>query len=104
MKLIAALAVTLATLAVATPTPDENPFDIDPRDNILVARKSCSANRLKSDRCSGKKLRKQNSWHNCKDKGGKCCAKNANGSGGRNVKDGIGREDCGYCFSGQCKG
>lgn len=37
-----------------------------------------------------------------KNSGGKCCATNSDGSGGIDVKNGIGREDCGYCFSGKC--
>ncbi|POR32482.1 Uncharacterized protein TPAR_07312 [Tolypocladium paradoxum] len=100
---IAALALSLATLAAAMPASEDG-FSVDPRANILEARKGCGTDRSHSDKCSGKKLRKQNSFHNCKNGDGKCCAKNADGTGGIDVKDGLGREDCGYCFSGKCKG
>lgn len=69
----------------------------------LVSSK-CSLERQKDDRCSGKKLGPQNSFHNCKNRDGKCCSKNKDGSGGLDVKDGMGREDCGFCFTGKCKG
>ncbi|MCJ1240989.1 hypothetical protein MMC14_008993 [Varicellaria rhodocarpa] len=67
-------------------------------------RKGCSKRRLTSDVCEGKKLQPQHSFHNCGNAGGKCCALNKDGSGGIALSDGAGREDCGYCFSGKCKG
>ncbi|GAB0132748.1 hypothetical protein EsDP_00001175 [Epichloe bromicola] len=102
MKLATTLALALATLVVATPTPDEG-LDISPRENILEARKSCSGRRVKADKCSGRRLGPQNSFHNCKNRDGKCCAKNKDGSGGLDASRGQGREDCGYCFTGKCK-
>ncbi|QPG97840.1 hypothetical protein C2857_006928 [Epichloe festucae Fl1] len=103
MKLTTTLALAIATLVVATPTPDEG-LGISQRDNILEARKGCSGERKPEDKCTGKKLKIQNSFHNCKTKTkGKCCAKNSDGSEGLDVDKGQGREDCGYCFTGKCK-
>ncbi|KAK5994750.1 hypothetical protein PT974_03133 [Cladobotryum mycophilum] len=102
MKFTTAITLTLATFAMATPMPDED-FSVDARADILEARKSCSSTRASTDICGGKKLQKQNSWHNCNNSGGKCCATNADGSGGMDISKGLGREDCGYCFSAKCK-
>ncbi|KAM4062091.1 hypothetical protein HRG_008943 [Hirsutella rhossiliensis] len=100
---LATAALTLATIGFASPTPDES-ITLNQRDNELFARKSCSGSRTSSDRCSGKRLRPQHSWHNCNNQSGKCCAINKDGSGGMDVKKGLGREDCGYCFGGKCQG
>ncbi|KYK62058.1 hypothetical protein DCS_03203 [Drechmeria coniospora] len=99
---IAAIALGLASVSVASPTPDDG-FTVDPRDNILEPRKGCSGQRTNEDKCSGRRLGPQNSFHNCKNRDGKCCAKNKDGSGGLDASRGVGREDCGYCFTGKCK-
>ncbi|KAM4057257.1 hypothetical protein HRG_004087 [Hirsutella rhossiliensis] len=96
---LATLAMTLATLTAANPSPE----DLGPRDNILEPRKGCSGQRNGEDKCSGKRLGPQNSFHNCKNRDGKCCAKNKDGSGGLDASRGQGREDCGFCFTGKCK-
>ncbi|KAI9724525.1 MAG: hypothetical protein M1812_000593 [Candelaria pacifica] len=108
MKLILALPLLLATLSVATAVPG-----LSERETACIATgscdifkpapaKACSGDRKESDVCEGKKLRKQNSFHNCSNQDGKCCAKEKDGSGGQPAT-GNG-EDCGYCFSGKCKG
>ncbi|KAI9724987.1 MAG: hypothetical protein M1812_000263 [Candelaria pacifica] len=96
--------ILLSTILVALTTASAVP-GITERDNVLVVRealKACSGDRKDSDVCEGKKLRKQNSFHNCSSNDGKCCAKEKDGSGGQPAT-GNG-EDCGYCFSGKCKG
>ncbi|KAL1853742.1 hypothetical protein Plec18167_005049 [Paecilomyces lecythidis] len=93
---ILAALFSLVAVSAASPTA------FTPVDNVLEARKGCSGDRTEDDICGGKKLQAQNSFHNCKNSGGKCCASNSDGSGGLDVKNGLGREDCGYCFSGKC--
>ncbi|EQL03792.1 hypothetical protein G6O67_003344 [Ophiocordyceps sinensis] len=100
---LATVAVTMATLATASPTPDEGSGLSPRRYNILEPRKGCSGQRNSEDKCSGKRLGPQNSFHNCKNRAGKCCARNKDGSGGLDASRGQGREDCGYCFTGKCK-
>ncbi|KAF7595483.1 hypothetical protein BBP40_005819 [Aspergillus hancockii] len=102
------LAVT--TLAAASPTSSndiaaENVTPVSNAvPNLFEKRKGCSGDRKDTDVCGGKKLAKQNSFHNCSGKTkGKCCAKNSDGSGGIDVNKGGG-ENCGYCFSGTCSG
>ncbi|KJZ74698.1 hypothetical protein HIM_05815 [Hirsutella minnesotensis 3608] len=102
MKFATTIALTMATLAMANPLPEDS-LDISPRDNILEPRKGCSGERKHEDKCSGKRLSPQNSFHNCKNRDGKCCAKNKDGTGGLDASRGQGREDCGYCFTGKCK-
>ncbi|KAK5994445.1 hypothetical protein PT974_04919 [Cladobotryum mycophilum] len=108
MKFTAALTVlfSLAAIGTATPTGERaiiaEPLPTDGA-TIFSAYKSCSSIRTNSDKCTGKRLGPQNSWHNCKNRDGKCCAAHKDGSGGQDVARGQGREDCGYCFSGKCK-
>ncbi|KAI9704132.1 MAG: hypothetical protein M1836_006993 [Candelina mexicana] len=108
MKLSLTLPFLLATLTIATAVPD-----ISERETACIAtdscggddpgpEKACSGSRSDTDVCEGKKLQKQHSFHNCSNQGGKCCALNADGSGGLPAT-GNG-EDCGYCYSGKCKG
>ena len=35
--------------------------------------------------------------------GGHCCARDKEGRYGMDVRKGLGREDCGYCFTGYCE-
>ncbi|PFH59616.1 hypothetical protein XA68_12103 [Ophiocordyceps unilateralis] len=102
MKFASAFALTLATVAVAHHQSGDGP-GLTARDNVLVRRKECSGTRSAEDKCSGKRAKPQNSFHNCKNTDGKCCAKNKDGSGGLDVSRGQGRDDCGYCFTGKCK-
>ncbi|KAI9832623.1 MAG: hypothetical protein M1826_001573 [Phylliscum demangeonii] len=103
---VTALAATVAAMPAAG--PDAAPaLGISARDlavrSLLEKRKNCSGSRHEDEVCGGKKLQKQNSFHNCKNSGGKCCALDADGSKGINVDLGGGSEDCGFCFSGKCK-
>lgn len=125
MKLITPFTafLTFAALSVGSPTPDEGQ-SLAQRANVLEARKGCSGTRASSDKCYGKRLGPQNSFHNwyvtreslsgpslvgqrlknrSKNRDGKCCAKNKDGSGGLDASKGQGREDCGFCFTGKCK-
>ncbi|EZF31030.1 hypothetical protein H101_05352 [Trichophyton interdigitale H6] len=94
----------LASFALANPLANTN-AGISRRDTAAVmgALKVCSGERKSEDRCSGKRLGPQNSFHNCKNRDGKCCAKNKDGSGGLDASKGQGRDDCGFCFTGKCK-
>lgn len=62
-----------------------------------------SGQREEADERKGKVLGPQNSFHNCKNRGGKCCAKNKGGTGGLDASAGQRREDCGFCFARKCK-
>ncbi|PHH66058.1 hypothetical protein CDD81_583 [Ophiocordyceps australis] len=105
MKLAIAL-ITLAfsmatwSLAVLDSTPK---LETLPRVKVLETRHTCGSYRARSDVCTGRRLGPQNSFSNCKNRQGKCCAKYKEGSGGINVGKAIGREDCGFCFTGSCK-
>ncbi|KAE8422567.1 hypothetical protein BDV36DRAFT_245429 [Aspergillus pseudocaelatus] len=99
----ASIMMLLSLTALAIPNPEAYSQDRSAHAlNILEARKGCSGVRKHEDRCSGKRLREMNSFHDCKQMG-KCCAKNKDGSGGVDVSRGQGREDCGFCFTGKCK-
>ncbi|RCI09750.1 hypothetical protein L249_3931 [Ophiocordyceps polyrhachis-furcata BCC 54312] len=76
MKFAAALALSLATVAMAHQS--SNKAGVLARANQLDRREANNRN-------------------------GKCCAKNKDGSGGMDVPRGGGREDCGFCFTGKCK-
>ncbi|RSL82710.1 hypothetical protein CEP51_004989 [Fusarium floridanum] len=69
----------------------------------LEKRKGCSGNRLNTDECQGNRIRAFNSFHNCQSAGGHCCAREKTREYGLDVRKGIGREDCGYCYTGYCK-
>ncbi|EFR00377.1 hypothetical protein MGYG_03379 [Nannizzia gypsea CBS 118893] len=94
----------LASFALANPLANAN-ADISKRDTAAAmgALKGCSGSRTNGDHCSGRRLGPQNSFRNCKNRDGRCCAKNKDGTGGLDVGHGMGREDCGFCFSGKCK-
>jgi hypothetical protein len=119
---IFAALLTFAACGVASPTPEEG-ISVDPRTNTLEARKGCSGQREVGDKCSGKnwghKTPSITGTEHCnpyyipslvgqrlticsKNWAGKCCAKNKDGSGGLDASRGQGREDCGFCFSGEC--
>ncbi|KAI5805671.1 hypothetical protein EDC01DRAFT_640035 [Geopyxis carbonaria] len=72
----------------------------------LKKRRGCTGHRLTTDVCQGKVLNRRNSHHNClKTDGGHCCAESRTGDKGIDVKNKAhDREDCGYCFSGYCRG
>ncbi|KAH8653535.1 hypothetical protein BX600DRAFT_501124 [Xylariales sp. PMI_506] len=104
MKATFAASILFSLVAFTAANPihqDESPALLAAK-AILDTRGSCSGDRGDGDVCGGKKLQPQNSFHNCGNSGGKCCALNADGSGGINVNQGGG-ENCGYCFSGKCK-
>ncbi|KAI9704915.1 MAG: hypothetical protein M1836_006695 [Candelina mexicana] len=98
--------IFLATLSAVFAFPGQ---DISERETACIAlgtcppdiKKACSGDRTEDDVCQGKKLQPQNSFHNCGNQGGKCCAANADGTGGLPTSSGGNREDCGYCFSGK---
>ncbi|KAJ3489410.1 hypothetical protein NLG97_g6004 [Lecanicillium saksenae] len=91
MKLNITLALAMAAFASAAVVPEEE-FSPAEAVNVLEARKGCSGSRKATDECGGKLLRAQNSFHNCGNQGGKCCAENKDGSGGINVGLGGGSE------------
>ncbi|KAJ3481755.1 hypothetical protein NLG97_g7745 [Lecanicillium saksenae] len=97
-----AIIIGLAATVAAMPAADDS-TSMNEAFTVLEARKGCSGARKEGDKCSGKKLGPQNSFHNCKNRDGKCCAKNKDGSGGLDANHGQGREDCGFCFTGKCK-
>ncbi|KAK6833350.1 hypothetical protein PG987_008044 [Apiospora arundinis] len=70
---------------------------------LLDPRKGCSGQRQSGDKSSGQRLGPNDSFHNCKLKDGKWCAKNKDGSGALDATKGQGREDYGFCFTGKCK-
>ncbi|KAF7627491.1 hypothetical protein F9C07_2227011 [Aspergillus flavus] len=100
----ASIMMLLSMAALAIPNPEAYSQDRSAHAlNMLEARKSCSGQRQHADKCSGKRLGPMNSFHNCKNMDGKCCALNKDGSGALDVSRGQGREDCGFCFTGKCK-
>ncbi|KAF4583083.1 hypothetical protein GQ602_006227 [Ophiocordyceps camponoti-floridani] len=74
MKFTAVFALAMATVAVAQSST------LNRRDNVLLPRKACSGTRSDEDKCRGQRLSPQNSFNNCKIRGGKCCARNKDGS------------------------
>ncbi|PHH75916.1 hypothetical protein CDD80_1951 [Ophiocordyceps camponoti-rufipedis] len=91
MKFTAVFALAMATVAVAQSS--DGASTLNRRDNVLFPRKSCSGTRSNEDKCTGKRLGPQNSFSNCKNRAGKCCAENKDGSGGLDVSRGLGRDD-----------
>ncbi|KAK4102842.1 hypothetical protein N658DRAFT_522842 [Parathielavia hyrcaniae] len=79
----------------------QDDFDL----STLKKRKSCSRHRKQGDVCKGRVLARMNSRHNCyQKKSGHCCAREKNGDYGVQVTSGTKTgEDCGYCFSGNCR-
>lgn len=61
--IITAVALSFATVSVASPMPDDS-FSLDPRVNVLEVRKGCSGVRRAEDKCSGKMIGPQESFHN----------------------------------------
>lgn len=123
MKLKATLIIFYAAVALAGVT-DQSPSEPEPDVHILEKRKGCSGNRLNNEVCQGGFIARMNSYHNWyADKhtltylgklltaigfsfraGGHCCARNKNRDYGITVSNSMqSREDCGYCFSGNCK-
>ncbi|KAK4125187.1 hypothetical protein N657DRAFT_358391 [Parathielavia appendiculata] len=114
-------------------TADGVEFDLDDVEDhlelsTLEKRKACSRHRKQGDVCKGRVLAKMNSRHNwyvhhwtsmclCCDnslrcsrpcsyqkKSGHCCAREKNGDYGVQVTSSTKTgEDCGYCFSGNCR-
>ena len=121
----AAIALTRAT----EPSPPElEQLEITPvEDNLdgfitLDKRRGCSGNRLNYEVCQGGFIARMNSYHNwyagertemanlltaigfSYRAGGHCCARNSNRDYGITISNSMqSREDCGYCFSGNCK-
>ncbi|OAA51852.1 hypothetical protein NOR_00445 [Metarhizium rileyi] len=57
--------LTLVAFGVGSPTPEEGiAVSVDPRTNVLAPRKGCSGQRVAGDKCSGRRLGPQNSFHN----------------------------------------
>ncbi|MCJ1269762.1 hypothetical protein MMC22_009655 [Lobaria immixta] len=103
MKLKATLIIFYAAVALAGVT-DQSPSEPEPDVHILEKRKGCSGNRLNNEVCQGGFIARMNSYHNCFRAGGHCCARNKNRDYGITVSNSMqSREDCGYCFSGNCK-
>ncbi|RDA89355.1 hypothetical protein CP532_6173 [Ophiocordyceps camponoti-leonardi (nom. inval.)] len=104
MKLAAALALTLATAAMAHHQSSNKPNGVMSRADEPDHREMCSMSRKDSDKCGGKKISGMKSFKKCKNKQGKCCAKNSDGTGAMDVSKGGDRGDCGFCFVELCRG
>ncbi|KAE8140411.1 hypothetical protein BDV38DRAFT_269015 [Aspergillus pseudotamarii] len=99
----ASIIMLLSVTTLAMPNPEAYSHDRSARTfNILEARKGCSGHRNRADNCMGNSLGEMNSFHDCKQMAGKCCAKTRDGRFAVDVRKGLGREDCGFCFTGKC--
>ncbi|OLL26224.1 hypothetical protein NEOLI_002581 [Neolecta irregularis DAH-3] len=98
------LILAFALVAIAIPDELANIVarEAEPEANANPALEVLNALEKRECHCSGKFLRKQNSFHNCAKKGGSCCSRNKDGSNGVNVRNGKGSEKCGRCYSGKC--
>lgn len=109
---------------------DEFDDDFSEDAHILEKRRGCTGHRKTTDVCMGKFLGQMPSRHNwyatmsflqrdlqsavanmiltielSKGRGGHCCARNKNRDGGITIRSKTQKgEDCGFCFSGYCKG